>query len=422
MIDLDRWQEVFETLRRNKTRTFLTAAGVFWGVFMLVIMLGFGRGLEKGVTGSMGRWAKNAVAFWPDETAMAYRGHKPDRRIRFNTDDIAAVNQVVDGIQVIAPRIQGGGWGGSTFVTRGAKSEAFSVSGDVPEFRFLEPIDLKFGRFLNQPDLDEYRKVAVIGWTVREAMFEPDEDPIGQSIRIKNTLFTVVGVYRSDATGPQAQYQDGRVFTPITTYGRVHGYGKRIDFFTVLVGKNHSAAAVEADVKQVLKQRHEVDPRDTGGVDSFNREKEFGKLTGLFDGISLLSWMVGVLTLLAGAIGVSNILMISIAERTKEIGLRKAIGATPFSILAQIVQEAMVLTGLSGGLGLVAGVGALALASTIFQMMPKGDSPSMFAPPDLDLGIAVLATVVLTIAGAASGVAPARTALAVKPVEALAHE
>jgi putative ABC transport system permease protein len=421
MLDADRWHEVFETLRRNKVRTFLTALGVFWGVFMLVIMLGFGRGLEKGVMGNLGRWATNAVHLWGDETEMPYKGHKRDRRVRFLADDGHMLSQRIPGVLAVIPQA-GRGWGGQSEVTRGEKSDMFAVSGEVPDFMRVESVYIDRGRFLNPNDLVDHRKIAVIGRRVREALFTPDENPIGQAIRVKGVPFTVVGEFHSEAPGEQADWAEGRVLVPLTTYARMNGTAGRVQRFTLLIDDEHSSKQIEETAKTILKRRHDIHPDDPGGVDSFNSEEAFRRLRNLFLGISSLSWIVGVLTLLAGAIGVSNILMISITERTREFGIRKAIGARPGTIMAQIIQEAVVLTGLSGALGLVAGVGVLAIANTVFQTMPQGKGPQFFAPPDLDLGKALLATGLLVVAGALAGIAPARNALAIRPVEALAHE
>jgi len=420
-MNMDRWNEVFETLQRNKLRTFLTALGVFWGVFMLVIMLGFGRGLETGTVGSLSGWAKNAVSFWPAHTTMAHAGHKPGRRIKFSMDDAEVVQGRLQGVRIVAPRITQG-WGSTRTVTRGNKTEMFQVTGDVPEYRFLEPMDITDGRFLNPNDLADYRKVVVIGRMVKNALFREDEKPIGQTLKVNGVPVTIIGVFKSNQEGDRAEWFENRLYMPITTFARMTGRADGVDQFTVLFEDRINSEKAEAELRGLLKRRHDIHPEDGGGIDSWNREKDFRKFMGLFDGIAALSWAVGIMTLLAGVLGVSNILMISVAERTREIGIRKAIGARPSSILAQIVQEAMVLTGLAGGLGLVAGVGLLVVAKTIVQSMPSEGGPSFFAGPDLDLSKALLATLVLTVAGGLAGIAPARTALAVKPVEALAHD
>lgn len=421
MSPLDRWNEVFETLRRNKLRTFLTACGVFWGVFMLVVMLGFGRGLEAGVMGNLGRFARNAIYVWADVTTKPYKGHAPNRQIRLEARDGEMLAARLPGVRTVAPRTHGG-WGSTTPVARGDKTDAFGVSGDVPEFLQIEPVVIDRGRFLNPSDLAESRKVAVIGQRVQEALFKPDEDPIGESLRISGVTFMVVGVFHSEASGERADSLNGRIFTPRTTFNRMQGLGDDVHYFTLLIDDEVSSSEIEAQAIELLKRHHQIHPEDPRGISSYNSEKDFRKLSNLFLGIATLSWIVGGMTLLAGAIGVSNILMISITERTREFGIRKAIGATPGSIIRQVVQEAVVLTGLAGGLGLCAGVGVLAVAQRVFQARPSTQGPQFFAAPDLDITKALIAVGILIVAGALAGLAPARNAVSIKPITALAAE
>lgn len=418
---MDRWSEVFETLRRNKLRTFLTACGVFWGVFMLVVMLGFGQGLQSGVMGSLGRFARNAIYIWTGTTTKPWKGHSPNRPIKLSYSDTTLLRDKIRGITVVAPR-SNNGWGSTTAVSRGAKSESFGVSGDIPEFLQVEALLLDHGRFLNPRDLDEFRKVAVIGKRVQDVLFTDEATAIGKELKIKGITFTVIGVFHSESNGGRADFMNGRIFTPRTTFNRMNGKLDQVDYFTVLVSDERSSSDVETEALALLRAQHQVHPDDPGGIESYNSEKDFRRLSNLFLGIASLSWVVGVMTLLAGAIGVSNILMISINERTKEFGIRKAIGATPASVITQVVEEAIVLTGVAGGLGLCAGVGVLAAAQKVFAMLPKSQGPQFFAPPDLDIGAALVAVAILTVAGALSGLAPARTAVAIKPTAALAHE
>ncbi len=420
--NLDHWTEVAQSLRRNRLRTILTACGIFWGIFMLVMMLGFGNGLERAVLGEMGHFAKNAVFVWPERTSKAYKGRQPGRRIELREDDAAAITSAVRGVELVVPRNHLGGWGSNGQVSRKGKSDNFLVTGDLPEFLRLETMLMEGGRFLNPRDLSEYRKVAVIGARVRDTLFSPGEDPIGDSIKVGNIDFTVIGVYRSPAAGPAADWQNGRIFVPRTTFGRAFATGNRVDYLAVLVAPDRSAEDVEAEVRAVLKARHAVHPDDPRGLNSFNRAKEFRKFHGLFLGIGALTWIVGIVTLVAGAIGVSNIMMIAVAERTKEIGIRKAIGATPWSIMSQIVQEALVLTAFAGYAGLVAGVGVLEVIGAVLDRIPKEAGPSFFTRPEIDIGKALVAVGVLVVSGALAGLAPARSALAIRPVEALAHE
>jgi putative ABC transport system permease protein len=422
IFDPDHWHEILQSLRRNRLRTFLTACGVFWGVFMLVVMLGFGRGLEKAVEQDFGLWAYNTVLIWGQQTSKPYAGRQPGRRVQLTLDDLEAVRQV-EGVDLVLPRNYLGGWGARSKVSRREKSQSFGVSGETPEYRRLEALLVEHGRFINPTDLQEHRKVAVIGSRVREMFFDPDEDPIGQTIAIGTTSFQVVGVYHTPASGSRGDWFNGRVFVPRTTFARTFGTGDRISSLALLVGDRRPSVEVEAEIRALLKARHRVHPDDPRGFGGFNRDKEFRKIANLFFAIKALSWTVGVLTLLAGAIGVSNIMMIAVAERTREIGIRKAVGATPLSIMGQIVAEATLLTALAGYLGLVAAVGVLEVAARIVDALPvAAQGPRFFASPELDLSKAVAAAAVLTVAGALAGLAPARAAVAVRPTLALAHE
>jgi putative ABC transport system permease protein len=422
LLDWDHWQEVFQTLRRNRLRTFLTACGVFWGVFMLMVMLGFGKGLENAVTRDFANFAPNVIFIWGQRTSKPYLGQQPGRDVQLTEDDVEALTARVSGVDLVVPRNQVGGRFGGSQVSRKDKAESFGISGEIPEYVRLENVNITTGRFLDAADLGERRKVAVIGDHVREVLFAPEENPVGQEVRIGGVAYLVVGVYRMPVTGGRADWVNGRVFIPRTTFARSFGTGNRIGALALLVGTARSSVDVEQEARAIIKARHRVHPDDEQALGGFNREKEFRKINNLFLGISGLTWVVGVLTLLAGAIGVSNIMMIAVAERTKEIGIRKTIGATPASIMVQIVKEAVVLTALSGYLGLVAGVAVLELAGRIVAAMPRGQGPSFFSAPEIDLGRAMLAAAVLTVAGALAGLAPARSAVAVRPVEALAHE
>jgi putative ABC transport system permease protein len=424
LLELDHLHEILQTLRRNRLRTFLTACGIFWGVFMLVVMLGFGRGLEKAVEEDMGFFAINNIGFRAEQTSKPYDGRQAGRRVWLNLDDIEAVNQV-PGIKVAFGRNHN--FGARVFRTdgtRGDKSVECMMTGDYPEIQQTEASEITRGRFLNVIDMKEARKVAVIGSRVAELLFD-GEDPIGKYVKAANVSFEVVGVLHASAFGQgrQRDFYNSRILIPRPNLARILGLGDRVTSIPALVDGTRWAMEVEDDVKALLKRRHHVAPDDDRAIWSFNREKTWKQFQGLFFGIRALSWVVGVLTLLAGAIGVSNIMMIAVAERTREIGIRKAIGATPLSIMGQIVAEATMLTGLAGYLGLVAGVGALELSAKIMAAIPKtGEGPRFFSTPELDLGKAIAAAVLLTLAGAIAGLAPARAAVSVRPVEALAHE
>jgi putative ABC transport system permease protein len=419
LFELDAFHEIWMTLRRNRLRTFLTACGIFWGVFMLVVMLGFARGLEKAAERDMGFFAINNIGFRGETTSKPFDGRQAGRRIFLTLDDVAAINKV-KGVQIAWGRnhMNGG------MVTRDEKSIASMITGDFPELWLTEASQLAAGRFLNPDDIAQSRRVAVIGTRVRDVLFEK-EDPIGKWIKLAGGLFQVVGILDASLAGGggRAEFLASRVFVPRPTLARILNMGDRLTSVPMLLDNTRPSTDVEAEVKAMLRTRHHIAPDDERAIQGYNRDKQAKKFQNLFAAIRALSWIVGVLTLLAGAIGVSNIMMIAVAERTKEIGIRKAIGARPATIMSQIVAEATVLTGFAGYLGLVVGVVVLEIAARIVAAAPVGkDGPSFFAAPELDLSKAIAATVVLTVAGAVAGLAPARAAVSIRPVEALAHE
>ena len=413
MLDVDGWQEIWITLRHNKLRSILTACGVFWGIFMLILMLGFGNGLERGVRQNMFGFATNSVFIGGDQTSKAYRGMQPARHITFRAEDMTAIRQKVPEVALLAPRNQLGGWHGSYNVSRGTRSGGFTISGDYPEIQHIMTFTLEDGRFLNHLDIEDERKVAVIGARVREQLFAPGEEPIGQHIEIRGVYFTVVGEFRPRGSSEMADRDASTIFVPFSTFAKAFNR-PFVDWFAMTAAPGHSATAIEEKVIELLYQRHRIHPDDENAVWHFNAQQEFDKVMVLFMAIRVLVWIVGIVTLLAGVIGVSNIMLIVIRERTREIGVRKAVGATPLAITLQIIQETTALTAVAGYFGLVAGVGLLELVGPLF-----GKPGSMMGKPEVDVYVALVATGVLIVSGALAGLIPARAAVRVNPIEAL---
>ncbi|HWA75866.1 MAG TPA: ABC transporter permease [Polyangiaceae bacterium] len=416
MFDLDSWQEIATTLARNKLRAFLTACGVFWGIFMLVALLGLGNGLERGTRKNMGGLMTRAVFVWTQRTSLPYRGLQPGRYLKLRNDDIDAVRHV-RGVQYVAPRLQLGGWREGQMVTAGEKSGNFTVMGDVPEFRHVEPFRVLSGRFLNDPDLAEARKVAVLGDQTRAVLFG-DENPIGRNIQIKGVFLTVIGEVTTDKTGDDGDRVRAAIFVPFSTFQRAFNQRDRVGWFSLTTLPGVAPEPVEAAVKAAIAERHSIHPLDQDALGSFNLAKQIEKVDGLFRGIRLFVWFVGTLTLLAGVLGVSNILLITVKERTREIGVRKALGATPWSVISMILKEAVVLTSLSGYLGLVAGVGALELVGKVLIKLENAP----LNQPEIDVRVALLAMLILVLSGTLAGIVPARHAARISPVEALRTE
>lgn len=417
MFDFDRWNEIYATLSKNKLRTALTAFGVFWGIFMLIIMLGSGQGLKNGITQAFSGMATNSFVVWAQNTSVPFKGMPKNRQIRFRNEDIEAIKKYVPEAEAIAPGNQLGGYRGEHNVVRGTKTAPFIVRGDYPEIVKVQTFRMTAGRFLNYNDMRETRKVCVIGERVRQVLFKPEEDPIGQYIQVNGIYFMVVGSYTTDKGDEGAQEQMQIVYIPFSTFQQAFNFGNTVGWFSITSKKDIPAAVAENKVKALLATRHYVHPTDRRAIGSWNMEKEFKKITGLFDGIETLVWIVGIGTLLAGVVGVSNIMLIIVKERTREIGIRRAIGASPFSIMSQIIAEAVMLTLLAGYLGLVCGIGLLELISSAMN-----GGAGMFQHPGVDINIAFKALAILVVSGMLAGLIPAQRAVAIKPVDALRAE
>ncbi len=420
MFDLDRWQEIYHVLRSNKMRTFLTAFGVFWGIFMLVIMLGSGNGLENSVSRNFADMATNSVFIWTQQTTIPYKGFPRGRRFNYDNDDTKALRNAIPEIKYLAPRIRGGDFFGTNNVIRGKETGNFSIMGEYPEFFLIDPLNIVEGRLVNNLDIEEKRKVIVIGSRVKELLFEEDEEAIGEYIQIQGVYFKVVGICKSKRTGEQAERENKNIFMPFTTLQKTYNYGNVVGFFAITSQDGIPVSVVEEKAIKILKQRHGVAPQDDRAIGHFNLEAEFRKFQGLFTGIRVLVWIVGIGTLIAGIIGVSNIMLVVVKERTKEIGIQRAIGATPSTIISQIITEAVVLTTFAGYFGLVVGVGILELVN--FALESSGADTNMFYQPGINFRVAMIALSILVFSGALAGFIPARRAVAVKPIDALRYE
>lgn len=422
MFDLDKWQEIFSALKKNKMRTFLTAFGVFWGIFMLMIMLGSGKGLQNAVFDGMKDFATNSVFMWTQPTTVPYAGYPRGRFYNFRNSDIEAMRTRIPEIDILAPRLQGSGGPGSVDnVLRGKQAGAFTVNGDFPEWNLIDPVKIIKGRFLNQNDLDNNRKVAVIGNRVYESLFEPEEEPLGEYIRIQGVYFQVIGLFEPQNSnigfgGDKAE----SIFIPFTTLQRTYNYGDMVGWFALTAKHDVPVSLVEEKAIDYLKRRHNISPEDDQAVGHVNLEKEFKKVQGLFLGIEILIWVVGIGTLLAGVIGISNIMLIVVRERTKEIGIQRALGATPLNIMSQVITESVFLTTLAGYFGLVLGV--LLLEGLNMVLMSSGGDASAFKNPEVDFNIAMLSLGILVVSGAVAGLMPAQRAVSIKPIDALRDE
>lgn len=419
MFDLDHLQEIWTALAKNRLRTFLTAFGVFWGIFLLVLLLGSGNGLKNGMDAGFSGAATNSFFAWGMRTSKPFAGLPAGRSIEFTNADVEELRRQVPEAKVIAPRLQLGGFRGGATATRGIHTGSYGVMGDMPEIQTIQSLIVPRGRFLNHLDVQEQRKVAVIGSRVREVLFEPEEDPLGQGIRINGVEFQVIGLFRSRQSGNDGERDAETIFVPFSTFQQAFNAANEVHWMAVTSVDGVKASVVEKKVLDILRARHKVSPQDNRGIGHWNLEEEYEKIQGLFTGIKLLMWIVGVGTLAAGAIGVSNIMLIIVRERTKELGIRRAIGATPWKVQGQIVLESVLLTLGSGLLGLSAGVGLLELVNRFLPPPGASGEPQMFQNPGVTLEAALLALAVLVTSGVLAGLAPARRAVAITPMEAL---
>lgn len=418
MFDYDKWQEILGTIKKNKLRTFLTMFGVFWGIFMLMILMGSGNGLENGVNKEFKGWASNSGFIWRGRTTMPYKGLQSGRYVNFTNEDQEALLNRITELEYLTPRNSKRNPGNN--VTRANKSGAFRVFGDYPEIQHIQLVDILEGRHLNFLDIKNRRKNAVIGEYVKKVLFGPNEDPIGNYIKANGVYFQVVGVFKSQRDGQQAERDEQSIFIPFSTFQQAFSFGNSVGWFAFTAKPGYSVGDAEQNIRKVLMERHKIHPEDVNALGSNNLQKEFERINRLFSGINVFVWIVGIGTLMAGVIGVSNIMLIIVKERTKEIGIRKSLGATPFSITGLIIQESIFITMIAGYLGLVAGV--LLLSGISYGMDEWNIETGMFSNPEVNLKSAILSLLVLVVCGALAGLVPAAKAAKVNPIEALHAE
>jgi len=416
MFDRDKWAEVIQVLSKNPFRTAATAFGVMWGIMMLIVMMGSGKGLENGVTANFNR-VTNCMFIWTQATTKAYAGFKEGRRFNLRSGDVEYLKNNVPEIGILSPRNQLGGYRGENNVTRGILTGSFSVFGDTPDYIKIEPRPIVKGRFINWSDLDDLRKVCVIGERVYQELFEKGEEPIGEYIKISGVNFQVIGVYESSYSGERAEEDTKSIFVPFTTFQKAFNYGDIVGWMSITSKEDVPVSVMEEKIIENLKSRHKVHPEDNRAFGHFNLEEEFNQMKGIFNGIRGLSWFVGVLTLIAGIIGVSNIMLVIVKERTSEIGVRKALGATPWNIVSQVMLESLFLSALAGFLGVILGVWLLEFVAQFVE----GQDGS-FRNPGVEFRVVMAALIVLMISGSLAGLIPAIRAVRIKPIEALRTE
>jgi len=410
MFDIDKWQEIFATISKNKLRTFLTGFSVAWGIFMLILLLGSGKGMENSVHVQFDKRAKNAIFLYPGQTSKPYKGNKTGRQIQYTNEDLDFIKESTKGIEFSSGRYY---ISNNAIVAYKKEFAVMDLRAVHPEFIKIEKVDMTSGRFFNTFDLQQFNKVAVISQKAKESLFKKSE-ALGNYITVSGVPFEVIGIYIPD----NERERDAKtLYMPISTAQRVFSGFNRLHNISVTTGNStpEQSKAIHEQIKNTMAKRHHYDPQDTQAIFSYSALEEYMQLLSLFAGIRLFIWIIGFGTIIAGIVGVSNIMVVVVRERTKEIGIRKAIGATPWSIISMILQESIFITALAGYIGMVLGIG-------ILEIVSKNVKTQFFVNPEADLSVAISATVLLILAGAVAGFIPARKAAAIKPIEALRDE
>jgi len=409
LIERDTWQEIYDSLRKNKFRTIVTMIGVWWGILLLIWLLGSARGMENKFNRMFGDFATNSVFIWGQYTNKPFKGFQEGKQVRLTLNDAKIVQSEVEGIEFVVPRNQTNGR-----VVRGFQSGNYGIAGDYPLLDKVQKKKLLHGRFINQKDIDERKKMAFISEDIYKQLFKKDEDAIGQYIQINSINFKVGGIFKSsNMGGPSTD-----IHIPFTTFQQIYNKGEEIGWMMVTGKPEYDIKQIEMDAKLILKNLNKVHPEDKRAFGSFNLGKEFKKATGFLTGMQFLTWFVGIATLIAGVFAIGNILLITVKERTKEIGIRRALGATPFEIKRQIVLEAVLLTLVAGFAGIISG-GLILMAMDL--ALGKGED-AMLVNASVSIPIVWLALAILIIFGTLIGMIPAHKATSVRPIDALREE
>ncbi|MBQ9216157.1 MAG: ABC transporter permease [Prevotella sp.] len=415
-IDIDSYREILDTLTRNKSRSFLTGFGVFWGVFMLVVLIGGGQGLKEMLNENFEGFATNSAFVWAQQTTKPYKGFRKGRWWAMDQKDVDRIRHRVPELDVVAP-VLFMPWGSSSTAYHEDRKLSVNVQGVTPDYAKVNGPKMYYGRYINDMDVKQHRKVCVLGKKVYKDLFKKGGNPCGQSIRLDSTYYQVVGVdYNTSSININGNSEEA-VTLPFTMVQQAYNRGQEVDLIAVTAKKGVVMSSITDRIRETVALAHFVDPTDEQGAMVFNTEVLFQMLDNLFKGVNFLIWLVGLGTLLAGAIGVSNIMMVTVRERTTEIGIRRAIGATPKMILSQIISESIVLT-------LVAGMSGILFAVAILQMLELANTEDGILTAHFQVGFwtAIFAAIVVSLMGMLAGLAPAARAMSIKPVDAMRDE
>ena len=409
---MDFLYEIWQTIRKNRTRSFLTAFGVFWGILMLLILMGGGNGIKQTIFADMSGLSTNAGVMWAQPTSVPYAGFQTGRIWNLQYSDMDVIRQKATSMEVISPGLSGG----SPVVSHGTYHQSYSVMGITPALRQAQTVTIVRGRDLSELDMRECRKVCVIGSQVKKVIFPDMDNPVGQYILCGAMYVQVIGVLKEESSGWQSQVNE-QVQMPLTTLQRLQHKGEYVDHVSVVSKPDVPVEQTLEEIAAILRQLHSISPEDKKAVGYRDFSKIFQMLNAVTSGIFALVWIIGLGTLVSGAVGVSNIMLVTVRERTKEIGIRRAIGASPWLIARQIVAESVVLTAVAGMTGIMIGVGLLAVIEKVLVAM---DSP--VTSLQVSFSLAVVCLVIIIIVGALAGLMPALRALKIQPIEALNEE
>lgn len=419
MFNRDRWKEILEVLTSNWFRTVLTAFGVFWGIFILIVLLAAGKGLENGINADFGDIATNTMFMWTRRTTKPYQGLPKDRSFEFQREDVRAIRDNVPNLRFISPRNQLGGFSsGGNNVVRGLNTGAYNVYGDYPEIINQDPMTVTSGRFINYNDINEKRKIAIIGQGVKNDLYEKGEEVLGTYIKIQGVNFLVVGTYKKNSSdgGEEAQKE---IFVPFTAFSQAFNRGEDVGWMAITAKDGSSISILKEKIINVMKKKHKVHPEDNRAIGYFDLYEQYNRVESLFSGIRWIAIIVGTFVLISGIIGVSNIMLIVVKERTKEIGIRRALGESPWSIKKQILMESIFLTIISGMTGIIFGALIIYGINALLESVGPVD---MFLSPSVSVGVVASALMALVISGLLAGFIPANSAIRVRPIEALRNE
>ena len=410
LFDRDTWQEVYDSMSKNKLRTVITMVGVWWGILLLIALLGAARGMENSFNRLFGDFATNSVFVWGQVTSKPFKGFQEGKQVQLKLSHVQKIKENVEGIEFIVPRNIN-----QSLVVRNFLSGTYSINGDYPLLDKVQKKKLLKGRFINQNDIDDKKKVAVISEDIYKQLFEKDDEPIGKYVQMNNINFTIIGVSQNENAnmGPSTD-----IIIPFSTFQQIYNQGDNVGWIIITGKPEYNIKQIEEDAKMLLRNLNKIHPQDKRAFGSFNLGKEFAKITGFLKGMQFLTWFVGIATLIAGVFAIGNILLITVKERTKEIGVRRALGATPFEIKRQIVVEAVFLTLIAGFFGIISGGWILIIIDKVWG---QGDEATL-VNASVEIAVVFIALLILVILGTLIGLIPAYKATSVKPIQALREE